>query len=135
MRVVDDYPPNFRDIASAIPAVADSKPIYCYGDAIYNPHGREITADLQMHEQVHSKQQGDSPETWWLRYLSDPAFRLSQELEAYGVQYTVVRPLLRGQMRQWALESMAKALSGATYGSLISHGEAVSKIRNYQLPV
>jgi len=131
MKIVNDYPPNYRDITAAIPSADSSKPIYCYGETIYNPHGRTITADLEKHESVHARQQAGNPDTWWYRYLSDPGFRLAQELEAYGEQFAFVRPLIHGQLRQWALDSMAKALSSDAYGNLLSHAEAASKIRNY----
>lgn len=132
MRQSTDYPPNYREILDAIPAVLNTKPIFCYGDTIYNPHGREITPDLELHEAVHTRQQGASPEAWWSRYLSDADFRLAQELEAYGEQFALVKRHMRGRLRDYALNSMAQALSGATYGHLLSHGEAVSKIRRYE---
>ena len=122
--------------------------IFCYGDTIYNPSGRDITTDVEFHESIHTRQQGTDPDAWWSAYLTDPDFRLSQEIEAYGEQYQygkkrieALDDLLRKEgkkmevgktkLLRWSLESMATALAGQSYGNLLSFNQALSKIRNY----
>lgn len=149
MEILTTYPPNYDVITAAIPTVAgDKNAIFCYGNRIYNPHGKEIPPDLQVHEAVHARQQGNDPDGWWARYLSEPQFRLAQEIEAYGTQFAFAKKgieaaaeeaskqgkvLVAGKnnLIRFALESMAFALSGETYGRLISYGEAETKIKNY----
>jgi hypothetical protein len=131
MREKTDFPPNYHDILLSIPEVANGKPIFCYGDTIFNPHKVELTPDLLVHEEVHMKQQGGAPEIWWEKYLNDTQFRLRQEVEAYGTQYAFLKRHTGGALLEWSLDSIAKALSGKLYGDLITHNEARCKVRNY----
>jgi len=138
MQVKNETPPNYSEIIAALPAVKeDTNAIFCYGNTIHNPRGRELTPDLIHHEKVHMRQQAlyTSPDIWWRKYLSCPAFRLSQEMEAYGEQYLFAKRLgARGKLLEWVLEDVSRAVSSPTYGSLISWNEAKSKIRNYTPP-
>jgi hypothetical protein len=149
MRIVIDWPPNFDLIASALPNAAKEF-TYCYGDTIYNPSGKHIPIDQQFHEWVHMNQQereGD-PDLWWNKYLIDADFRLAQEMEAYCEQYQYAKEKIlaadtmaagegkrlgggKNNLLKWIRESMAMALSGEAYGSLISFARAESAIRNY----
>lgn len=132
MKQSPDYPPNYVAILEHLPEANNGHTIFCYGDTIYNPNGREITRDLEVHEGMHSAAQGGSPDLWWEQYLADTGFRLAQELEGYGAQYAFLKEHIHGKLREWVLDNMARALSGQTYGGMISFGEARSKIRNYQ---
>lgn len=132
MKILEQFPPNYALIKVAFPAIENHKPIFCYGDTIYNPFKITITADLDAHEAVHSNQQGDNPETWWNRYCTDPQFRLEQEIEAYGVQYKFIQDKkIPSKLFEWIKDRMVSALSGGVYGNLLTYGEAESKIRNY----
>ena len=131
MKILNQLPPNYELIT-----ISDLKPTkdttYCFGSVIYNPSGKKLTPDIEHHENLHSKQQGDNPDLWWNLYLSDKQFRMNQEIAAYGEQYAFAKEHgVKGKLLEWALDNMAKALSGEEYGSLISYGEARSKIRNY----
>ncbi len=131
MKIVKDWPPNIDTIRLFLKP--NKGAVFCYGDTIYNPSGKELTADVIYHEEVHSKQQGDNPEAWYTEYLRNPAFRLREELEAYGQQWLFVKEKVKdAKLREWIKENMALALSGEEYGTLISYGQAESKIRNYK---
>lgn len=135
MKQKTELPPNYTEIVKSLGTPPDHA-IYCYGDTIYNPSGKEITPDFEIHEEVHSKQQGTAPEVWWEQYLSNPQFRLAQEIEAYGEQYKFACKLIdemRGgnRMKKWMLTSMAKALSGKEYGGIIDYNKAETAIRKY----
>lgn len=130
MKIVNAYPPNYDAILLHVSP--DKTTTFCYGDTIYNPHNVPITPDLEVHEEVHQKQQGKNPEIWWYRYLKDSDFRLSQELEAYGEQYAFVkRHVKEPKLLDWFKEQAAFALSGSVYGNLLSYGQAESKLRSY----
>lgn len=132
MKTSKEFPPNWNAIQIAFPGIAEHRPIFTYGDTIHNPFDRSVPSDIIFHESVHTVQQGDFPDVWWERYLSDAAFRLDQEIEAYGAQYAfVLRHIKNGRLNKMALASMAQALSGESYGKLLSFGEAESKIRRY----
>lgn len=130
MKIVHSTPPNIEIIKLTLPVKGDE--VFCYGDTIYNPSGNEVPAEVEYHEHIHSKQQGDNPEMWWYNYLTSKSFRLAQELEAYGEQYRFISKHIKIQkLVNEALERIALALSGKEYGNLISFGEAKSKIRRY----
>lgn len=129
MKISLDYPPNYREIVDSLGDITGA--VFCYGDTIYNPFSVEILPDIEVHERVHSGQQGDAIKMWYHKYLTDAQFRLSQEIEAYGEQYNFIKNLMGGSLLRWRLEQMAQALSGKEYGHLVSYGEAISKIRNY----
>jgi hypothetical protein len=136
MKQKQETPPNYLEIVKHLGELDLKNVIFCYGDTIYNPTGKTITPDLEIHEDTHRKQQGHAPDIWWEQYLTDPIFRLNQELEAYGAQYQFACKAIDeikgpASMKKWALESMAKALSGEIYGRIIGLAEAQSKIRNY----
>lgn len=131
MKVVEEYPPNYAVICAAL-GTPPEHAVFTYGDAIYNPSGRELLPDVIYHESIHAEQQGNAPDLWYTKYLSDPDFRYEQELEAYGKQYQyAVDAGARGKMLDWLLEKMALALSGAAYGTLIEYGRAASAIKRY----
>lgn len=133
MKVIEDFPPNYQDILAALGDVSKAKPVFCYGDTIYNPFRRKITIDVEHHEEVHARQQGDDPALWYVKYLMDRSFRLSQEIEAYGAQYHFAKSKgVKGKLLSWLQDNLAWNLSGEAYGKLITYGEAVSKIRNYK---
>jgi len=132
MKILEQNPPNIDDIKRIFPHYKNHKPVFSYGNTIYNPFKIKLTPDLERHEQVHSERQGEYPEVWWYRYLTDKEFRLEEELVAYGEQLKFAKNNgVRGKLYDWAKENMAQALSGELYGNLISYGEAESKIRNY----
>src|SRR4051794_40352326 len=89
MQIKNNFPPNIELIRAVLPVPPDAT--FCYGDTIYNPSGKELPQDIQLHESIHSKQQGDDPETWWNRYLIDIDFRRDQEIEAYGEQFAFAK--------------------------------------------
>lgn len=130
MKKIQAYPPNIDVIRTVLHP--ETGAIFCYGDTLYNPDNRKLSLDVEAHEMVHSEQQGDNPDAWWAKYLSDREFRLDQELQAYGRQWLFAKEHVKDKkLLEWAKESMALALSGESYGSLIAYGEAESKIRNY----
>lgn len=131
MKIVEEYPPNYNEIFQVFPNLEEHRPIFAYGDTIYNPFKVKVTPDLEVHESTHTKQQGNSPEIWWTKYLFDKHFRLEQEIEAYGEQLRFIQGKVGGKLYDWVKQKMAEALSGELYGNLLTYGEAESKIRNY----
>ena len=132
MRIENTPPPNYEEIAAVFPAVADSQSaVFTYGETIHNPHGVNIRPDLELHESVHTEQQKGKPKEWWDRFLSDPEFRLSQELEAFAKQYQYARTILSSARAKIVLHYLALDLSSAEYGNLVSYQRAESLIRSY----
>jgi len=126
MKVSDQLPPNYSDIASTF-QLSGFNAVFTYGDTLYNPTGLPISDDLMAHEEVHAKQQ-TNPEEWWSRYLSNPEFRLEQELEAYRAQYKSLADRPRPE-RRWFLREFAKNLSSKLYGGIINKAKAEELIK------
>lgn len=132
MKISTEYPPNYAEIKKVFPLCKEYKATFCYGDTIYSPFNKEVPADIQAHEEVHSKQQGELPDVWWYKYLNDTEFRLRQEIEAYGTQLAFALKLnIPWKLRDWIKEKLAQSLSGELYGNMLTYREAESKIRNY----
>jgi len=132
MKIKNELPPNYSEIISVLPR--DMNAVFCYGDTLYNPFNRKITPDVEVHEQVHSKQQGDSPEMWYNKYLYDKDFRLRQEVEAYGTQYAFAKKFVRNkEILKWAKEKMVEALSSKAYGKLVTQKKARKLIETFAI--
>lgn len=132
MKIVAEYPPNYKQIEETF-NLSGRKPVFAYGDTIYNPHDIELPDHLIVHESVHGRQHSEmvgGADMWWERYLADPEFRLIQEIEAFGAQYKCIRSMYGRRIADSMLFQLADLLSSPMYGGVISHGEAESKIRN-----
>lgn len=137
MTIKEESPPNYLDIVKVFGYLTDKKPVFCYGNTIYNPFKVEVTPDLEIHEDTHRQQQSTAPDIWWDKYLTDTTFRLNQEVEAYSKQYQFACKLvdeIKGgsRMKKAILESIAKSLSGEMYGNIITYSQAETAIRKYQ---
>ncbi len=101
------------------------KPVFTYGDTLYNPTRGQISQDLVAHEEVHERQQKlPGVKAWWNKYLVDEEFRLSQEIEAYRAQYAFIKTQLNRKARMPLLKELATNLSSSLYGNLININEA-----------
>ena len=111
--------------------------VWTVGEVIYNPDSIRITEDLFIHESTHGEQQKHNEtvaKIWWMRYLEDKDFRLSQEIEAYGNQYKFICRIVKDKNSRYKnLHQLAKFLSSGMYGNLISQSEAEKAIKNSSL--
>ncbi len=128
MQVSTGYPPNFPEIAGQFPWARRPGVIFTYGEQIFVGEGANVTPALKAHESVHSERQGKTEESiaeWWRRYLSDPQFRLEEELLAHRAEYRAFRGWTkdRNQVAQM-LHTCAARLSSPLYGSLLSYQQA-----------
>lgn len=125
-----ELPPNWDAVVARFPIVAEhqNRVVFTYAPYIYVPGGQELPPDLYVHESIHLKQQGDAPEAWWGRYLTDADFLLDQELEAYGAQLAMFNNA-GNRVFEIVKDRLATDLSSDFYGKVISFGEAVSQIR------
>ena len=135
MKQSTEKPPNWEAIKKFFPEVDSPnwKPIFCYGDTIYNPTKQDLAnrPDLIVHEEVHMKQQGKSPDFWWERYFLNPEFRLEQEVEAYRAQYKYMSKHIKDrETLAWFLSEISRDLSSELYGNIISKQDAWSRIRS-----
>lgn len=129
MKELREYPPNYAELARTFP-LEGNKPLFAFGNTLYNPHGIEIPEDVWQHEYVHKQQQRDFSisELWWTRYMLDRDFRFTQEAEAFGAQYQFVKRNMPKAAKE-ALFDFADQLSGPLYQLGITHQEAQEAIR------
>jgi hypothetical protein len=129
MNIIQSFPPNKEKINKVLPHVKGY--CYCYGNTIYSPDNDGIPDHVMEHEKVHSRQQGADPDAWWNKYITNPTFRMNQEMEAYKVQYNYAKGFIKDRNKlDKFLRSLASDLSGEAYGSAISHSDAMSLIKN-----
>lgn len=130
MKIIKEYPPNIEEIKKVFDI--EGKPVvFTYGEVLYNPTGGEIPQHLLVHEETHTKQQGDDPAGWWRKYISDQKFRLDQELEAYKKQYKFYCMQTANRNKRFELlQRIARDLSSKVYGNIISFNDAFKLIRN-----
>ena len=120
MNIVKAYPPNIEDIRKFL--APSPYAVFTYGDTIYTPIvTSELSLDLIAHEEIHCKQQGNDPRGWWIEYLSNPQFRLEEEIMAYRRQWQIIKGSPDQYMR---FHLIAKDLSSPMYGSIITYEEA-----------
>lgn len=130
------YPPNYTAILAAFPWVRGTRGvIFCYGDTIFSPGGKEVHPALIAHESVHAAQQTEwgatGPEGWWDNYLHSAKFRFEQEVPAHitELQWWTKAGMPRNARRA-ALVGIASRLSGPLYGKLISKEKAKRLLRD-----
>ncbi len=128
MKINNGWPPNIEKIQQIFD-LSNRKPVFTFGDTIYNPYGFDIPEHLFVHESVHAQQQSN-PSEWWARYLKDSEFRLSQELEAYRKQYQyAARTIKNREVLFRFLHTIAKDLSSEMYGYIINYEDAIKQIK------
>ena len=128
--VVKAYPPNYLAIARRLP-VRGKPVIFAYGETIYDPTGRTMGPELVAHERVHCRRQLEYPggvEPWWVRYLADVAFRLSEEIPAHRAEYHELARHVNSRVRTRYLETVAAKLSAPLYGNLITVQRAIEEL-------
>ena len=130
MKIIIGTPPNYKDIVKAFnpPSTA----VFTFGDTIYTTDPENIISDhLIVHEETHQKQQDYTPGAWWTLYITDPSFRLTQEVEAYHNQYEFYKTTHKDRNEQAIfLNKLASDLSGKVYGNIISFWGAYERIKN-----
>lgn len=129
MNIRIEFPPNYAEVAAAFD-LRGVKPIFAWGDTIYNPHDVPIPPELIAHESVHIQRQAGDPASWWQQYIADPQFRLNEELMAHAAEYRYIidsKKSSRNQ-RRIALKITAQRLAAKLYGSLISVKDAKAAI-------
>jgi hypothetical protein len=140
MRVLRAFPPNFTHIAKVFPFIRGKQGIlYAYGDTLYNPSGVPVTPWIAAHEAIHmARQKAQGVTDWWGSYLTNPTFRLDEEVLAHRAEWATFK-LTKYSDNQKAryLTQMAERLSSPLYGGLVLEHEAMALIlggTNARLP-
>jgi hypothetical protein len=124
-----EFPPNIDQIREQFPLSGTE--IFAWDGIIYSPGNGEITIPLIEHEKIHFKQQNGDPESWWEKYLVDPVFRMEQELEAHRAEYRAFCKLHKNRNRRSRyLFNIAMRLASPLYGNLLTHKDAMKKIKS-----
>ena len=99
--------------------------VFAYRDTIYA--NNRLTPDLLAHELQHLIQQAEvGLDNWVEGYITDPAFRLTMELDSHQTQLNSIKDRnLKAKVRQFS----AKTLSSGLYGNIINYEDALSKLK------
>ena len=131
MKILIQLPPNWDQILNSGMRPDPQNTVFTVGDTIYNPSGREIPDHLIVHEEIHSEQQGDNPKGWWNRYITDPYFRVDQEVKAYATQYWFICKGLKDKNARYkVLYQLAESLSSVRYGAVVTRTAAMKLIKD-----
>jgi hypothetical protein len=114
VKVIKAYPPNYAAIRKACPQVRGQAIIFAYGDTIYYPGPGKLSPSLIAHEEVHGARQLWDPEAWWARYLTEPKFRLDEEVLAHRAEY---QALFNSGAKFEELDKVARRLCSPLYGA------------------
>jgi len=129
MKISLEYPPIYEEAKKKFEL--SGREVFTFGDIIYNPSKSDIPDHLMVHEEIHCRQQGNTPNLWWSRYLQDNNFILDQETAAYRAQYKFICEKVKDRNTRYrALHQIATDLSGKMYGNLVSFTEAIRRIRD-----
>lgn len=129
MIVINDFPPNIDKIKKVF-NLEGRKPVFTYGNVLYNPFNGNITEELFEHESTHTRQQGKDIEGWWNKYLTDSTFRTIEELEAYSRQYIAYCKNVNDRNKRAVyLHQICSDISSEIYGNMIEYKEAMRLIR------
>lgn len=137
MQIKNTFPPNWNEIKKVFPKAEEQQAVFTFGETLHNPFKAEITRDLEIHEAVHSKQQGKDPQEWWDRYCKEPEFRVEEETIAYGTQLYYLKNTkvkdryLPSRVIEWYIDKIAQTLSGKLYGECITYNKAKTRLRHF----
>lgn len=130
MKIINSYPPNIQQILEVFPLANGGGVIFAYAPDIYVPSGNDLPPELLAHEAVHIERQlVIGVDNWWAQYLIDPEFRYHEELLAHRAEYQKLCELIPNrQGRRSKLKHVAKKLSAALYGKMITFDKAVEDL-------
>lgn len=129
MNVVFGRPPIWDEAIKVFPLPPGRAVYFAWGNTIYVTGSLKAPGPAIMaHERVHSAQQGNGPELWWVEYLHNPKFRLEQEIPAHAAE--LAHNLGRGGRaeRRAAIAIISAKLAAPLYGNLISKEDAKREI-------
>ena len=133
MDILKEPPPNYDEVVKTFD-LKGYKPIFAWGNRIYNPWAVDLseTPQLIAHEMMHGfRQLGRTPDAmemtpaditkinlWWRDYIDSKGFRLEEEIPAHRAEY---RELLRmhgntRKNRRRFLRETAARLRSPLYG-------------------
>ena len=126
LKTSNERPPNWDKLVELF-GVEWGAVVVTYGDTCYCE--KPLSADLEVHESVHMKQQ-KNPKKWWKRYYKDLDFRIEQETEAYREQFKFIKRNTKDRNLLFrANDKLALDLSGKIYGNCIDYKTAFNLIR------
>lgn len=124
MKISTLKPKIFQRLEETFGVDWNSGVIVTYGDTVHCKSGH-LSPDLIVHERTHINQQVTyGPEKWWERYLTDPEFRLLQELAAYKNQCSYIRSYVRSPYKKYELFQHIWTCMEKNYGDMITYEQA-----------
>lgn len=123
--------PILQNIKENFPAIDDKRVIIAYGDSIYTDG--VVNYLKVIHENTHLKQQKElDKDKWWDKYIADPEFRLSQEVEAYSNEAKAAKETIKDRNTRYLyIRQIILDISSEMYGNIISYEKAKKLFNKY----
>lgn len=129
LKVVNDFPPNFDQLAEVFNLSRSTNVIITYGDTVYNPYNCHISEATLAHEMIHAKQQKKlGKDKYVARYISDIEFRIKSEIEAYGAELVFIQGKDGKKVALETVRKLAQNLSSSVYGNVILEEDAYKQL-------
>ena len=124
MKLSADKPPIYKRLKEVFGISWSNGIIITYGDTVHCKY--MLNADKMVHEKVHTIQQTKmDKDLWWEKYISDPKFRLEQEVEAYKAEAHYIQKHIGDRnTRAKLLDCIYKDLSSSMYGNVVTYSGA-----------
>lgn len=130
VNIVNEKPPVYERCKEQFGIDWDKGIVITYGA---NVHTKEkvLPSDLIVHESVHVRQQLEyGVEKWWDKYFTDPAFRKSQEVEAYQAQGRFLKKILTDRNKLHTVFHKIATNMVQFYGDIFTYSEAMGILKS-----
>lgn len=125
MNIIIAPPPRHQLILDTFKIHGRRGVVFAYGNTIFNPDGVSVHPAIVAHESIHGERQAGDPDYWWGKYLTDPEFRLDEEVHGHRAEYAeVCKGAPRNVRRQYLKITAAKLADTALYGYDLTLTEA-----------
>ena len=128
MKISTEIPPIYQACHEKFGVNWSKGIIITYGDIAYCKY--PLQPHKVVHEEVHVNQQEKmGKDWWWSQYLSDPKFRLKQEVEAYQAEGKWLKRNIKDRnLCYQAVRQIWNDLSSSIYGNICTVEEAMAYI-------
>jgi hypothetical protein len=122
MKLSNEKPAIYDRCAKEFGVSWDNGIIITYGDTVHCKY--PLSKDLMVHEYTHVVQQSRvDRDIWWDSYMTNRAFRLEQEVEAYNNQLDFINRNCNREQRRIMRKSIIRDMV-TFYGGMCTSKEA-----------
>lgn len=130
LSIINEKPPVYERCREQFGIDWDRGIVITYGENIYTK-GKTLPSDLIVHESVHIDQQLKyGKDKWWDEYFVNPAFRKSQEVEAYQAQGRFLKKIATDRNKLHTIFHKIATNMVQFYGDIFTYSEAMAILKS-----